>query len=134
MSKPALIAEETTAAIIGSFYDVHTTLGFGYRELIYALAMERDLRAKGHRVDREVAVMIHFRGEPLARQTIDMIVDDRVIVETKSTEALHPDAHRQLFGYVCASRLEVGLLLHFGRKAKFFRAIHENKYKAFCRS
>jgi hypothetical protein len=80
MNKPTLIEEATTGAIIGSFYDVHGALGFGYRELIYALAMERDLRAKGHQVDREVAVLIHFRGEPLARQTIDMIVDPRAQV------------------------------------------------------
>jgi GxxExxY protein len=133
MNKPALIEEETTGAIIGSFYDVHGALGFGYRELIYSLAMERDLRAKGHQVDREVSVLIHFRGEPLARQTIDMIVDQKVIVETKSTELLHPDAHRQLFGYLCASTLEVGLLLHFGREPKFHRVIYQNKYKSFSR-
>lgn len=133
MSKLALIEKATTGAIIGSFYDVHAALGFGYRELIYSLALERDLRAKGHQVDREVAVMIHFRGEPLARQTLDMVVDQKVIVEAKSTEALHPDADRQLFGYLCASTLEVGLLLHFGRRAKFHRVIHENKYKSFCR-
>lgn len=134
MNKPTLIEEATTGAIIGSFYDVHGALGFGYRELIYALAMERDLRAKGHQVDREVAVLIHFRGEPLARQTIDMIVDQKVIVETKSTELLHPDAHRQLFGYLCASTLEVGLLLHFGREPKFHRVIYQNKYKIFSRT
>jgi len=63
--------------------------------------------------------MIYFRGEPLARQTIDMVVDQRVVVEAKSTERLPPDAHRQLFGYLCASTLEVGLLLHFGKEAKF---------------
>lgn len=134
MNKPALIEEETTGAIIGSFFDVHAALGFGYRELIYALAMERDLRAKGHQVDREVAVLIHFRGEPLARQTIDMIIDQKVIVETKSTELLHPDARRQLFGYLCASTLEVGPLLHFGREPKFHRAIYQNKYKSFSRT
>jgi GxxExxY protein len=62
-----------------------------------------------------------------------MIVDQKVIVETKSTELLHPDAHRQLFGYLCASTLEVGLLLHFGREPKFHRVIYQNKYKSFSR-
>ncbi len=132
-SSLALIEAETTGAIIGSFYDVHRALGFGYRELIYALALERDLKAKGYRVDREVAIMIHFRGEPLARQTIDMIVDQSVIVETKSTEALHPGVRRQLFGYLCASTLEVGLLLHFGREPKFHRAVLENRFKSFSK-
>lgn len=48
--------------MIGSFYDVYNELGFGYRELVYSLALERDLVATGHRIDREVAVMVYFRG------------------------------------------------------------------------
>jgi GxxExxY protein len=81
-----LLAGATTRAILDSFRDVHRELGFGYREFIYALALERDLVGKGHRVDREVAVMVYYRGEPLARQTLDMIVDQKVIVENKATE------------------------------------------------
>jgi GxxExxY protein len=96
--------------VIGSFFDVHRELGFGYREFIYALALERALVAKGHRVDREVAVMVYFRGEPLARQTLDMIDDDKLVVENKATERLSPNASLQLFGYLCATTLEVGLL------------------------
>ena len=124
-----LIEERLTHSVIGSFFDVHRELGFGYREFIYALALEQALVAKGHRVDREVAVMVYFRGEPLARQTLDMIVDDKLVVENKSTERLHPNASDQLFGYLCATTLEVGLLLHFGREAKFYRVICENRLK-----
>ena len=111
-----LIEEGLTRSVIGSFYDVHRELGFGYRELIYCSALERALVTKGHRVDREVAVMVYFRGEPLARQTLDMVIDDKLVVETKSTERLHPESTRQLFGYLCATNLELGLLLHFGRQ------------------
>ena len=60
-----LLAEETTGAIIGSFLDVHATFGFGYRELIYSLAMERDLVAKGHHVDREAEASPHDLRELL---------------------------------------------------------------------
>lgn len=132
--KRPLLCEETTGAIIGSFRDVHRELGFGYRELIYSLALERDLMAKGHQVDREVAVMVYFRGEPLARQTLDMIVDQRVVVEIKATERLHPSASPQLFSYLCATTLEVGLLLHFGREPRFYRVICENTLKRHASS
>jgi GxxExxY protein len=124
-----LVEAAITRAILDTFRDVHRALGFGYREYIYALAMERDLVAKGHQVDREVAVMVYYRGEPLARQTLDMIVDQRVVVEHKATERLHPGASAQLFSYLCSTNLEVGLLLHFGRDAKFRRVICENKFK-----
>ena len=128
-AKWILIEEALTRSVIGSFFDVHRELGFGYRELIYGHALERALVAKGHRVDREVAVMVYFRGEPLARQTLDMIVDDKVVLELKSTARLEPDATRQLFGYLSATDLEVGLLLHFGKQARFYRVIYENRFK-----
>jgi GxxExxY protein len=124
-----LLEEALTHSVIGAFYDVHRELGFGFREYLYALALERDLVAKGHRVDREVAVMAYYRGEPLAWQTLDLIVDEKLVLEIKATERLHPSATRQLFSYLCATNLEVGLLLHFGHEPKFYRVICENQFK-----
>jgi len=124
-----LLSPELTEAVIGSFYDVHRQLGFGFREYIYDLALERDLVAKGHRVEREVSVMVFFRGEPLARQTLDMIIDQKLVIEIKSTEFLRPNATSQLFSYLHATNLELGLLLHFGREPKFYRVLCENRLK-----
>jgi GxxExxY protein len=126
-----LLEEETTGAIIGAFLTVHAAFGFGYRELIYNLALERELHAMGHQVAREVGVMVHYRGEPLARQTLDMVVDAKVIVESKATEFLPPAADRQLFSYLCSTKLEVGLVLHFGPEPHYHRVICENRFKRF---
>jgi len=106
MSKPTLLEAASTGSVLDAFYTVHRLLGFGYRELIYSLAMQRELIAMGHRADREVAVMIYYRGEPLARQTFDLVVDERVIVEVKTGERLHPEAPSQLFSYLCSSDIE----------------------------
>jgi GxxExxY protein len=73
--------------------------------------------------------MVYYHGEPLARQTLDMIIDERVVVEAKATERLHPSSTDQLFSYLCGTNLEVGLLLHFGRQAKFHRVVYENRLK-----
>lgn len=124
-----LLERQTTGAILDAFRTVHRTVGFGFRELIYSLAMERELVARGQRVVREVAVMVYYRGEPLARQTIDMIVNDRVIIENKTGERLHPEAEEQLSSYLSSTDLEVGLVLHFGRKAEFRRTVCENRFK-----
>ena len=100
-----LLHEPLTYSVIGGFFAVHSELGFGYREFIYALALERELRARGHRVDREVAVMVYFRGEPLARQTLDRIVDEKLVLEVKATERLHPATSAHLFSYLCATSM-----------------------------
>src|SRR5947208_2605962 len=124
-----LLMEGVTRSVIGAFFEVHRRLGFGFREYIYALALERELVARGHRVEREASVIVYYGGAPLARQAVDMIVDARLMIEIKAAERLHPSGTLQLFGYLCATTLEVGLLLHFGREAKFRRVVCENRYK-----
>ena len=125
MTKSPLVEERLTHSIIGAFYEVYNTLGYGFLEQVYILALERELVARRHRVAREVGVRIMYKGDELCSQRIDMIVDEKVVVETKSTFDLHPSAHRQLYSYLQASSLEIGLLLHFGRRANF--------YRLFCR-
>jgi|SRR5687768_9934138 GxxExxY protein len=117
------IHEELTRSVIGAFYDAYNTLGFGFLEHVYVLALERELRARGHRVGREVGVTITYKGDELAMQRLDMVVDEVLVVETKSTYELHPIASRQLFNYLRASGLHVGLLLHFGPKPKIHRVV-----------
>jgi len=90
-NKP-LLHGDITASIIDSFFVVHKELGFGFREYVYTRALERLLIAKGHKVEREVAVMVYFRGEPLAYERMDMLVDGAVVIETKAREPLDPDA------------------------------------------
>jgi GxxExxY protein len=65
-----------------------------------------------------------YKGEELAYQRLDMIVDDVLIVEVKSTAELHKGAKRQVYNYLRATNLEVGLLLHFGPEPKPYRSYH----------
>jgi len=115
-SDKPLLHGEITSSIIDSFFEVHGELGFGFREYIYARVLERLLIQKGHKVDREVAVMVYFRGELLAYERMDMVVDGKVIIENKTREPLDPDAQGQLFAGLAATNLEVGLVFHFERK------------------
>ena len=115
--------EQLTRSIIGAFYEVYNTLGYGYLEHVYVMALERELRARGHHVAREVGVMVRYKGEELVQQRLDMVIDGRVVVEAKSTEFVHPSAKRQLTNYLKGTGKEVGLLLHFGPEPKVHRAI-----------
>ena len=81
------------------------------------------LGERGHQVGREVSVPIYFRNVRLTEQRVDMIVDAKVVVECKATDKLPAFAERQLFNYLRATRIEVGMLLHFGPAPKFYRVI-----------
>jgi GxxExxY protein len=122
-----LVEEALTHSVIGAFFEVYNTLGFGFLEHIYVTALERELISRGHRVAREVSIRVRYKGEDLGQQRIDMLVDDKLVVETKSTYELHKAAPRQVFNYLRATNLEVGLLLHFGPEPSFFRLISSNK-------
>lgn len=120
---PHLKEAETTNAVLGAFYGVYNALGYGLLEGLYLEALERELLARGHRVGREVHVPVFYRGAELGRQRLDMVVDETVVVEAKATETSHPIASRQLFACLRATRLEVGLLLHFGPRPRFQRIV-----------
>jgi GxxExxY protein len=126
MPRKELIEEVLTNSVIGAFYEVYNTLGFGFLEHTYEMALERELLSRGHRVARQVAVMVWYKEHELGIQRVDMVVDDKLVVEIKATYELHKAANRQVFNYLKATRLEVGLLLHFGPAPRFFRHICTN--------
>jgi GxxExxY protein len=127
MARGELFEERLTHSVIGAFFDVYNTLGFGFLEHIYVMALERELMARKHRVAREVAVRVLYKGHELAEQRLDMIVDEKLVVETKSTHELHKSATRQVYNYLRSTNLEIGLLLHFGPEARFHRVIYRNQ-------
>ena len=126
MARRDLAEESVTRSIIGAFFEVYNTLGFGFLEYIYKKAIERELRSAGHHVGREVGVTVMYKGETLAEQRVDMIVDGKVVVEVKTGAVLPTGSQRQLYSYLRATHLEVGLLLHFGLEAKFYRLYHDH--------
>lgn len=96
-------------------------------ERVYSLALERELVERGHTVSREVIVTVLYKENPLTTQRLDMVVDHKVVVENKSTSVLPLFTRRQILNYLNASILEVGLILHFGPTAKFYRIIQTHR-------
>src|SRR5688500_17426469 len=105
-----LVHEETTRSIIGAFYYVFNYLGAGFLESVYAAALTKVLRARGHLVQREVLVDVWFEDEVIARQRIDMLMDAKVVVENKAGDRLSTGSRIQLGNYLSATGIEVGIL------------------------
>lgn len=124
-----LAEEAITRSIIGAFFEVYNALGYGFLESVYAEALTRELRRRGHRVEREVMVRIWYKGEIIARQRVDMLIDGKVIVELKAGLSLHSTAPKLLYNYLRATDKEVGLLLHFGPEPRYFREYCPNTRK-----
>jgi GxxExxY protein len=119
----ALLESDLTHDVIGGFYEVYRTLGFGFLERIYQAALEEELRLRGHKIARQVPVAVAYKRVLIGTQRVDMIVDGRVVVEIKSSYELPATSSRQLFNYLSATNLQVGLLLHFGPQPNFQRVV-----------
>lgn len=118
----AMSTNVRTGSVIGAFFEVYNSLGYGFLEHVYSSALEEEVVARGHSVGREVSVAILYKGREIARQRLDMIVDESLVVELKASELLPPTALRQLFNYLRATQLNVGLLFHFGPSPAVRRA------------
>ena len=127
MSK--LLKGELTKQIIAAFLQVHYELGAGFLESVYANAMEIALRGLGLQVEREVPLVVYFRGQGVGVFRADMIVEKTVLLEFKSGQALDPKWEAQLINNLRVTRLEIGLSLFFGTRPVVKRKIFTNDRK-----
>ena len=120
---------DITYDIIGAAYEVRKHCGKGLLENYYEAALTYELEQKGHKVDRQVLVPALYKGVPIKDPyKIDVLVDDEVIVELKSTSHLISDNFSQLATYLWLTDKKVGLLINFS--AKDFRSGTWNRENA----
>jgi GxxExxY protein len=120
---------ELTELIIGVFYDVYNDLGFGFLESVYRKSLHLALREKDLKVEAEVAVPVFFRGINVGDFRADLVVNDCILLELKTAEAIAIAHEAQLLNYLRATSLEVGLILNFGPKAQVRRLLFDNDRK-----
>jgi GxxExxY protein len=121
-----LLERELTDKIIGAFYHVYNVLGYGFLEAVYLNALTFELTRRGLHAQREVHVDVYYEGRKVGKYRADILVESRVVVEGKATRSLVPGDRDQLLNYLRCSRLEVGLLFHFGPRPALQRVIAEN--------
>jgi GxxExxY protein len=122
-----LIEGDRVQSIVGAFYAVYNYFGFGFSESVYAGALELELGDRGHEVSRELAVEVCYKGRHVAWYRLDLVVDERIIVEVKVGDSMPKYAALQLLNYLHATSFEVGVLLHFGPVPKFHRFVDHPK-------
>jgi GxxExxY protein len=114
---------DITEAVIGCAFDVHNELGAGFLESVYENALALALAERGHAVQQQPALQVQFRGRVVGDFRPDLIVDGEVVVEIKALAVLLPAHAAQLLNYLKAARMEVGLLINFGRRVEYQRRV-----------
>jgi GxxExxY protein len=105
-----------TGEIIGASIEVHRELGGpGLLEEIYESALACELGLRGLSVKRQVAVPVLYKGHAIKKpHFMDLLVEDRVVVEVKAVEKSSAIYEMQLLTYLRLTKLKLGLLINFG--------------------
>ncbi len=105
---------ELTYAIRGAAFKVHSVLGPGLLESLYHKALYYELKDAGLDVRSEVGVPVLYNGHEIADGLkIDLLVEDRVIIELKSVDKLTDIHKKQLLTYLRLTDKRLGLLINF---------------------
>ena len=105
---------EVSHAIITAAMKVHTELGPGLLESTYTACLQYELGQAGFRSATQVGLPVVYRGVKLELgYRIDLLVEDLIVVEIKSVEAVSPVHQAQLLSYLKLSSKSIGLLINF---------------------
>ena len=105
---------ELTYEIRGAIFDVYNTLGPGLLESVYEEALCFELEKRGLSVERQKQVPINYKGNVLKTELrLDLLVEDKVIVELKSVDEMKKVFAKQLLTYLRLMDKKVGLLVNF---------------------
>lgn len=121
--------EDVTERVIGCFYHVSNTLGYGLPERLYRRAMVIELLKNGLSVKEGPRLAVFYDGELIGDLVPDILVNDQVIIELKAGRSVMAEHESQLLSYLAGSRYEVGLLLGFCKETTIRRKVFDNELK-----
>jgi GxxExxY protein len=108
---------EISYQIVGAAIDLHRALGPGLLESVYEEALAIDLEERGLRVHRQIAVPITYKSLTFDKGfRLDLLVENKVIIEVKSVEQLARVHYAQLLTYLRLADKKLGLLINFNSK------------------
>jgi GxxExxY protein len=109
-----LTAQQVSHAVITTAMKVHSELGPGLLESTYAACLQYELNDVGYRCSAQVGLPVVYRAVRLdLGYRMDLVVEDLVVVEIKSVDAISPVHQAQILSYLKLSGKSIGLLINF---------------------
>ena len=103
--------------ILDSTFEIHTTLGPGLLESAYQQCLYHDLLNNGLKVEKELALPVKYKDLNIEQgYRIDLLVEDKVVVELKAVEAIEDRHLAQTLTYLKLGNYKLGLLINFNEK------------------
>ena len=104
---------DVTYAINGAVFEINRILGPGFLEKVYENALVFELEKRGLKAESQVPIKVFYKRKVVGEYVADILVEDRVIVELKTVEALDKIHEAQPLNYLKATGINVGILVNF---------------------
>ena len=95
-------------------FEVHNVLGPGFGESVYEESLAIELAARAVPYTRQQVVTVTYKGQPVGSHRLDLVIDDKVLLELKAVSALTDTFKAQTLSYLKSTHLELGILINFG--------------------
>jgi GxxExxY protein len=114
-----ILYKEEGFAIQGAIFEVYREMGSGFLEAVYQECLEKELDRRSIPYQRKVELTLTYKGEKLVKSyEADLICYGKIILELKAVKEVGNEHRAQLFNYLKATHLRLGLLVNFGHYPK----------------
>lgn len=118
-----IIYRELSYKIMQAVFEVHGILGPGFPEEKYERALCKEFRDRKISFERQKNAKLIYKDEDLGDFRLDIVVENKIILELKSISQMHEVFEAQVFSYLKATKLKLGILINFGKKKVEYKRI-----------
>jgi GxxExxY protein len=113
--KTGILYKDECYAIQGAVFDVYREMGCGYLEAVYQECLEKELSLRSVPFLSQQDLTLRYKGQVLTqRYKPDLICFGKIIVELKAVKEIRKEHEAQVFNYLRATGMRLGLLVNFG--------------------
>lgn len=110
-----IVYKEESYNIVGAAFEVYNTLGYGFLEAVYQECLELEFQKRNIPYERETELSIYYNGDKLKQKyKADFVCYGKIIIELKAVSNITEAHQAQVFNYLRATKMNLGILLNFG--------------------
>ena len=110
-----IVYKEESYNIVGAAFEVYNTLGYGFLEAVYQECLELEFQKRNIPYERETEWNIYYNGHKLKQKyKADFVCYGKIIIELKAVSSITEAHQAQVFNYLRATKMNLGILLNFG--------------------
>ena len=134
MHQNELKYKDMSNLILKAFYNVYNIFGYCFLEKLYERALMIELTKLGLKCNNQHSIKVYYDKQIVGDYIADIIVEDKILLELKSTKTLSIQDESQLLNYLPCTELEVGILLNFRPEPQIKRKVFDNELKPYIRA